>query len=527
MNVILLSLVFYYALNRNIMQRTLKVGIIVELSNNELKNIQVLLDSPSGAKPLIPRIRFGTDGIRGILGKDFTIDLFRAAAQAVAQHLKDEPPVGKSGVIVGHDTRFLCRRFAMVVAYELAVAGHDVLLTNDFCATPVIAHYVWRNRLAGGVMLTASHNPPEYQGFKFIPHFGGPALPEDTNRLDEILSDKSQSAENFGEFDPSVMNNISVIDPKPGYIEHLDEMVDFKAIAKSGLKVVYDPMYACGQGSLDGALLHYGFPESNLKVIHTGKDPMFGGSMPDPKGELLDPLRREVASGYNLGFATDGDADRFGAVDAEGCYYSPNVLLFILAHHLIENRSYAGDIARTVATTKLLDRVAESNGRKTIETPVGFKYISEALRDEGAMMGGEESGGFSSAGWVPEKDGIYACLMVLEALAASGHRELGGLLESLYEKYGRLISKRIDLHVSEDEKDALLSAANELGGPFLNEVPVERITIDGVKFVMPSGSSFLLRPSGTEPLIRCYLETPGEESLVSLEAEVRDALGLR
>jgi phosphomannomutase len=304
-------------------------------------------------------------------------------------------------------------------------------------------------------------------------------------------------------------------------------MVDFKAVAASGLKVVYDPMYACGQGSLDGALMHYGFPDDNLKVIHTGKDPLFGGTMPDPKGELLDPLKMEVASGYNIGFATDGDADRFGAVDADGRYYSPNVLLFILADHLIENRSMPGGIARTVATTKLLDRVADKHGRRTIETPVGFKFISEALRENGAMMGGEESGGFSSAGWVPEKDGIYACLMALEALAHSGFNGPGELLDSLYKKYGKLISKRIDLHVSEDEKDALLAKANELEGPFLGEKPSERITIDGVKLVMPGGSSFLLRPSGTEPLIRCYLETPDEESLVTIEAEVKSALGLK
>lgn len=498
----------------------------MNISPDELKNFKTLIGSPIDRIPLIPKMKFGTDGIRGILGKDFTLDLFRAAAQAVAELLKDNPEDGKSGIIVGHDTRFMGRSFAIAVAYELAYAGHDVLLTDSFCATPVIAHYVWRNNLAGGIMLTASHNPAEYHGFKYIPYFGGPALPEDTNRLDEILGGRAASAEPFAEFNPSVLENIRIVDPKPGYMEHLAEMIDFKTIVGSGLKVVYDPMYACGQGNLDAALLQHGFPGENLEVIHTGTDPMFGGFMPDPKGELLNPLREAVAAGYDLGFATDGDADRFGAVDAEGIYYSPNILLFILADHLIVNRSMNGDIARTVATTKLLDKVALANGREVMETPVGFKFISEALREKGALMGGEESGGFSSAGWVPEKDGIYACLMALEALAHSDHTELGMLVESLYEKYGKLLSKRIDLHVSENEKDALMSKAHELDGPFLGEMPTERITIDGVKFVMPSDSSFLLRPSGTEPLIRCYIEAPDDKSLGSLEKEVRGSLGI-
>ncbi len=498
----------------------------MRITSDEIKNLSAMLDTPPGATPLIRKIKFGTDGIRGILAKDFTLDLFRAAAIAAGRHLKENRVKGKSGVVIGHDTRFLGRSFAFVVAYEIAKLGHKVSITSEFCPTPVLAHYVWNNNLAGGVMLTASHNPPEYQGFKFIPYFGGPALPEDTTRLDEILSSIAESGRGLEPFDESVLDGITVVDPKPGYIEHLAKMVDFDAVNGSGIRIVYDPMYACGQGSLDGALLKHGFPAGDLKVIHEGIDPLFKGKMPDPKDELLDELKGEVARGYNVGFATDGDADRFGAVDSAGRYFSPNILLFILADHLIENRKLDGPIARTVATTGLLDKVAAKHGRKLIETPVGFKYMSKALREEGAMMGGEESGGFSSAGWVPEKDGIYACLMALEALAHAGRTELHEHVESLYEKYGKLVAKRIDLHVSLDEKDALMLKAAKLDGPFLGEKPSGRITIDGVKLVMPSGSTVLLRPSGTEPLIRCYMETPEAGSLATLESEVRSALGI-
>jgi phosphomannomutase len=427
---------------------------------------------------------------------------------------------------VGHDTRFLGRRFAMAVAYELASAGLDVSLTTGFCPTPVLAHHVWRNNFAAGIMLTASHNPPEYQGFKFIPHFGGPALPEDTDRLDEILAEISASGKGFEDFDESVMENVKLVDPKSSYFDHLFEVIDFEAILNSGMSIAYDPMFGCGQGFFDGALFEAGFLEDEIEVIHDGTDPLFGGFMPEPKEAFLGPLREELNWGFKLGFATDGDADRFAAIDAKGNYYSPNILLFILADHLIERRSATGPIARTVATTGLLDKVAAFHKRELIETPVGFKYISKALRDGGAMMGGEESGGFSSAGWVPEKDGIFACLMTLEALALSEFNELSELLDSLYKKYGKLVSERIDLHVSHEEKDNLMKKASKLTGPFIGMDIAKKITIDGVKFVMADGSSVLLRPSGTEPVVRCYLEAEDADKLKQFQKEVTKALGL-
>jgi len=498
----------------------------MELNENELNSLQNLFETIPGTRPMLPRIHFGTDGIRGILGKEFTLDLFRAAAQAVAQHIGDKPPKGKSGIIVGHDTRFLGRRFAMVVAYELAAKGQEVFLTESFCPTPVLAHHVWRNNMAAGIMLTASHNPPEYQGFKFIPYFGGPALPEDTDKLDGILAGFSTGGTSFGKFDKSILDKIKIVDPRAGYINHLSEFVNFDAISQSKLHIVYDPMYGCGQGYFDEALYEYGFPEDSIEVIHDDIDPLFGGFMPEPKEMFLGPLKDELNWGYNIGFATDGDADRFAAVDAEGNYYSPNVLLFILAHHLIESRSIQGPIARTVATTGLLDKAAKHHGREVIETPVGFKYISKALREDGAMLGGEESGGFSSKGWVPEKDGIYACLLTLEALACSGHHKLSDLLNSLYRKYGKLVSTRIDLHISPNEKDALMHRAGDLKGPFIGQQVVKRITIDGIKLVLSDDSSVLLRPSGTEPVVRCYLEAPDDKALASFESEVKKALGL-
>ncbi|MBC7106074.1 MAG: phosphoglucomutase/phosphomannomutase family protein [Firmicutes bacterium] len=464
-------------------------------------------------------ISFGTDGWRGIMARDFTFDNVALVARAIGEYLAGTGGQAR-GVVVGYDRRFLSERFAETVRDVLLARGIPVYTCREAVPTPVAAFAVRHYGAAGAVMLTASHNPPEYNGIKFIPENGGPAPPEVTRRIEELIR-RLGAAPADGRAVPG--RSATVVDPRPPYLDHLARLVDQEAVGRAGLRVVVDAMHGAGAGYLEEALGRAG---AEVVGLRTGRDPLFGGGLPDPAPERLAGLRERVReTGAHLGVALDGDADRFGLIDADGTYLGANQFLPVLYHHLLAFRGAVGPVARTVATTHLLDRIAARYGQPVVETPVGFKYIGRAL-EEGCILGGEESGGLSLRDHLPEKDGILAGLLAAEVRAVRG-RPLGALLRELMAEFGAVAPARLDVHTDRATRERVLEALGRLAPERLaGRRVVRRTAVDGVKLVLEDGSWVLVRASGTEPLFRLYAETPDPDGTRALQEEVRRLLGL-
>ena len=452
----------------------------------------------------VKKIQFGTDGWRGIIADDFTFSNVCKVTRAIATYLeaaysKDRP------VLVAYDTRFLADQFARTAAEVLADLGWTVKITERDCPTPAIAYNARHLNSAGALMFTASHNPAPYCGIKYIPDYAGPATPEIT---DAIVA----NIEGADDAPPSGKNadKISPFDPKSDYLPFIYTLLDVERIRSAQLKVKYDALYSTSRGYLDAVLVHCGCQTQNF---HTSRDVLFGGGMPEPKDEqligLVEAVKRDNA---DLGLATDGDSDRFAIVDERGNVLTPNTVLLLLARHLIKNKGKTGAIVRTVATTHLLDKFALKYGLPIYETPVGFKYIGEKMRETDVLIGGEESGGLSIIGHIPEKDGILANMLVAEAIAYEG-KPLSQLVEeAIAETGGLLYNKRLDLHLDDAHKVAILDSFTKNPPPDIAGIKVKEISRkDGIKLYLEEGSWILLRPSGTEPLMRVYMETNSVE----------------
>jgi alpha-D-glucose phosphate-specific phosphoglucomutase len=466
-------------------------------------------------------IKFGTDGWRAIMAREFTFDNLRLVVQAVAGYLLSENLKGK--VVIGYDQRFLSDKFALEAACVLAGNNIPVLLIEKPAPTPTTAFAITEHKAAGALMITASHNPPEYNGIKFIPHYAGPATPDITDKIEEFLKSLKTSDVKFKNAETAVNEKlIEYINPFESYLIHLHRLINWEYINKTPIKIIIDPMYGAGTGYLDHFLCD---SICQISAIHCCRDPLFGGGMPEPMGSSLNELVEKVKeTGATLGLALDWDADRFGAVDSDGTYYSPNQILALLLNHLIENRGMSGPVVRTVATTHLLDRICEYHGLRIYETPVGFKYIGQHLLHKGCILGGEESGGMSIKGHIPEKDGILACLLIIEMVAQSG-KPLRQLIQELYNKYGLLVSERLDFKVKIEEKSRILQFLKEYFPAKINGTPViERITVDGTKLKLANGSWVLVRPSGTEPLFRVYVEANSEDEKKKIQSEIKEDL---
>lgn len=479
-------------------------------------------------------IKFGTDGWRAVLCEEFTFANARRVTRAVVDYLR-EAGLDQRGVVIGYDTRFLAERFAAAAAEVCAAAGLPVHLTDGDAPTPVVAYAILEKRAAGALMFTASHNPPEYQGLKFIPEYAGPATPEITGRIEAFLaggdldtlaptSPAPSGSETPGALPrlPGQPAPVTAFDPKPAYLAHLRTLVDLAAIRRAGLRVLYDPMFGTGRRYLPDLLEEAG---CHLTVIHGQRDPFFGGETPEPiEAHLGEPIARVKAGEADLGLATDGDADRFGIIDSDGTYLSANQIIPLLFWHLVR-KGAPGGVARTVATTHLLDRLAARFGRPVTETPVGFKYICQAMREGPIVIGGEESGGLSIGGHIPEKDGILACLLVAELRAAAG-RPLKELLAEVMREAGPAYSRRIDLRYPDGEKRAIMQGLQEKAPAQVGGVPVAQVVrLDGVKVVLADGSWVLVRASGTEPLLRVYVEAGSSAGLAQRIEDARTMLG--
>lgn len=469
-------------------------------------------------------IKFGTDGWRDLMYDRFNLPNVRRVVRAIAQYTKDHRGAER-GIVVGYDARFFSDLFARETAQILQDEGIKAFLgVRDF-PTPVIAFAVQHYGAFGAIMFTASHNPSEYNGIKFIPEYAGPASPDITRaieaKLDVILAEgTAEPAAAAGNAPLAESDRLRLIDPTAEYLAQLSKLVDVQAIRQSGLRVIVDPLYATGRGFLPSLLA-----DCPVEEIHNWRDPLFGGSMPDPQDKFLSELKARVRSSPNtIGLATDGDADRFGIVDCDGSYLTPNQVISLVMYHLIKSRGYQGVVARSVATTHLLDKLGAAYGVEVIETPVGFKYIGELMRSRPVIVGGEESGGLSVRGHIPEKDGILACALMAEMVAVT-KQPLGATLNQIYDQVGHFLTRRIDLHLSEAAKTAILERCRTAPPERIGALKVGEVrTIDGFKFVLEDGSWFLIRPSGTEALIRVYFEAGSARALDALSEPVQGLL---
>ncbi|MFQ4141544.1 phosphoglucomutase/phosphomannomutase family protein [Chlorogloeopsis sp. ULAP02] len=455
------------------------------------------------------KIKFGTDGWRGIIADDFTFSNVRKVTRAIASYIETAYTKNRP-VLVAYDTRFLAEQFALTAAQVLADLGWTVKITERDCPTPVIAYNARYLNSAGALMFTASHNPAPYCGIKYIPDYAGPATPEIT---DTIVANIEGASDAPPPNHP--VSSISTFDPKPDYMRFLYTLLDVQKIRNARLKVKYDALYSTSRGYLDEVLQHC---SCDFETFHAWRDVLFGGDMPEPKEEqlhqLVEAVRHDKA---DLGLATDGDSDRFGIVDEQGNVLTPNTVLLILIRHLIKNKNKTGAIVRTVATTHLLDHLAAKYGLKIFETPVGFKYIGAKMRETNVLIGGEESGGLSMIGHIPEKDGILANMLVAEAIAYEGKPLSALVQEAIAEADGPIYNKRLDLHLTEAHKAAIINFYTKYTPAEVAGIKVKQVgKKDGVKLYLEEGSWVLLRPSGTEPLMRVYVETKSPEKLTQI-----------
>lgn len=460
-------------------------------------------------------ITFGTDGWRDLIAEGFTFANVRVVAEAIADYVSGAYPSDRP-VLVGYDTRFLAREFAETVVAVLASRGLKTLLSERDVPTPVIAFAARERRSAGAVMLTASHNPPQYCGLKYIPDYAGPATKEITDQIVQNVARHLKDVDTL----PQGRAVGETFDPMPSYMAWIRGLVPSAPIRQAHLKVVYDALYSTGRGYLDALLTEYG---CDVRLLHGHRDPLFGGGMPEPAvqqlGELIATVKSDRA---DLGLATDGDSDRFGVVDAEGTFYTPNQVIALLLRHLVKNRKQTGVVVRTVATTHLIDRLASHYGVEVRETPVGFKWVGERMRQEAVLIGGEESGGLSVLGHIPEKDGILANLLVVDMVACEG-KPLKQIWADLVAEVGfDPANRRLDLHLSEAAKTSVLRMFLEATpSAIAGQAVVDASRKDGIKLTLADGSWVLARPSGTEPIIRVYLEAASLPALDALEAAVR------
>jgi phosphoglucomutase len=460
-------------------------------------------------------IKFGTSGWRGIIADDFTFSGVRRAAAAIAAHMRAQKKL--PAVIVGYDTRFFSEDFALAAAAVLESKGCRVLFCKEATPTPALAHAIIHGKLDGGINITASHNPADYNGLKFSGPEGGPALPEVTRDIETRAAAINDDPPPRHEIE----DDFERIDPRDSYFDQLRRVVRFDVLAKvNSAKGTFacDAVHGCGAGWLDRILAAHGI---SATMIRANRDVLFEGTGPDPSDENLAPLKKEVLEQRALaGLATDGDADRYGVLDRDASFISPNHILGLLFDYLLETRGLKLGASRSVATTHLVDAVAKLHGVLLHETPVGFKYVGPLLREGKIIIGGEESAGLTIHGHVPEKDGILACLLVAEMIAAR-QASLGDQLRDLFKRVGREYWPiRVNLHVAPEVQARVPAKLRDDPAKFAGRRVVHINRTDGLKLIFDDGAWLSMRPSGTEPVIRVYTEaaTPAESQKLSEEA---------
>jgi phosphomannomutase len=446
-------------------------------------------------------IKFGTDGWRGVIAEDFTDENVRIAAHAIARYVVRAEKPG-AGVVVGYDTRFASERFARVAAEAVAATGTPVWLATEACPTPAVSLLVRKRSAAGGIQITASHNPYRWNGVKFKASYGSSASPAIVAQVEQelarVLRDGVPAL-------PPRDDLIHPLDVRTPYLETLAGLVDWDRLRASKFRFLIDPMHGAGRGLLLELFRSQGIEAGEIRG---NRDPLFGGVNPEPIEPHVEALRQAMlAGGYDAGFALDGDADRIGAMDPDGTFITPHQILSILFWHLAGTRNLTGDVAKSFTVTKMIDKIAQKLGRKVWETPVGFKYICERMLESDIVLGGEESGGIGTKLYLPERDATVSALLLAEVMAWHGKR-LGELVAMLHGEFGEHHYGRVDLTLKDGQKEkALEYFAAPKFNHFLDWPIVRREDLDGVKVYLGDIGWAMVRASGTEPMLRVYSET--------------------
>jgi phosphomannomutase len=462
----------------------------------------------------VDKIKFGTDGWRGVIAEDFTFANVRRVAEAIAQYVREESDPAK-GLVVGYDTRFLSAEFAKLASETVAASGIPVVLADRATPTPAVSYAVVTRQTAGAIMITASHNPYRWNGVKFKAPFGGSAPPSIMRRIETHLRRLDRSGIHPRKRRPASIETVDLIGP---YLEQLKNLVHLDRIRTSGRRYVIDPMYGAARGCLarlfDEAKIPY-------REIHGEHNPLFPSMNPEPIEPHVEQLRQAVVGGgYDAGFATDGDADRVGAVDRDGTFIDSHKIFSILLRHLAEDLGLRGEVVKTFSTTEMVNKLARKYGLPLHVTPIGFKYICELMLTRDVLIGGEESGGIGIKGHLPERDGMLNSLLLAEVMADRG-RTLGELVQELTQEFGLHFYGRVDLEIA---KDVAQRVVRLVGQRKIKRVAGLKVTsvddLDGIKMRFGNAAWLLVRASGTENVLRLYAEAPSAEQVKALLAEM-------
>src|ERR1700761_103082 len=459
-------------------------------------------------------IKFGTSGWRAIVAEEFTMANIRRAVTGIAKYVASQP--GAHSVLVGRDPRFLGETFVAEAARVLASHGVKPVVIPHAAPTPAISYAVRQHKAGGAINFTASHNPPEYNGIKFSTPDGAPALPETTKQVEALIAQLGDTPVPPA---PEPKEKFEEIDVKADYLKRIGELVDFPAIKKSGIKVVFDPFWGAARGYSCHILREHGVETA---TVHDYRDVLFGGHAPEPDDHLLGECKAKMKEiGAKIGIATDGDADRFGIVDEDGTFIQPNYIIALLFDYLVETRGWRNGVAKSVATTNLVNALADSLKIPLYETPVGFKYIGELINEDKIAIGGEESAGLTIRGHVPEKDGVIAGLLVTEMVAVRG-KSLGAQLKELFGRVGEYYPNRENFRLTPEVKEKFVEKVKgdptSLGGRKVSQI----VRTDGLKLILEDGSWVCYRLSGTEPVVRVYSEARRESDSEPLSKAAKD-----
>ena len=468
-------------------------------------------------------IRFGTDGWRAVIGDEFTFENVRACAQATALQVQ-ETGLADRGMVVGYDTRFASEEFAAAAAEVLAANAIPVYLCDRPAPTPVIGYAILQRKAAGSVVITASHNPSQYSGFKVRTEYAGAAPPEVLTRIEALLT-RSGRAPRLPLAEAKAKGLVETFDPQPEYLAHVSELVELGNLRTAGLRVVVDSMHGAGAGYLR-RLLAGG--KTRIWELRSARNPAFPGMHnPEPIPRNLSPLRRAVRRHRaQVGLATDGDADRLGVLDGEGRFVNQLQTFALLTYYLLEVRGLRGPIVKSLTTTGMVPRLGELYGVPVHETAVGFKHLGPKMRETDAIIAGEESGGYAFRGHLPERDGILSGLYFLDLMARRG-KDAADLVAELFDKVGPHYYDRVDIEMSPQERTRMESRLEGLRPKSIAGMKVTAIDRkDGLRFRLGDGAWALIRLSGTEPLMRIYTEVPREELVAKVLSEVRELTGV-
>lgn len=469
------------------------------------------------------KIAFGTDGWRAIVGEEFTPDNVSAMIQAFADLYPSLPEAGRP-IVVGYDKRNQSPETAQLVANILTANGITTYLSSDFCPTPVVSWQTVHLNAAAGIVVTASHNPPSWNGIKFKESYGGAASPEYTDPIEAQMAKNAAAGRTVPERSADADSLLHTFDPKGAFVEHLRQFVDLDRIHAAGHKVLYDAMYGAGAGFFDTLL-------NNVTELHAQRDLLFGGIHPEPIRPYVDEAMATMRDGdYDICIITDGDADRIGAVDEHGNYVTSHEIYACLLKHAVEHRGWSGNAIKSITTTRMIDRLCDKYGMELTLTPVGFKHISPALKDPNMLIGGEESGGIGLPKHLCERDGLLCGLLLLEMMAVHG-KTLGELVAMVQADVGPCAYRRVDLKLSPEQMDAAKTQLATLDTNTPTQLCGQNVTeftrIDGYHFLREDESWLLIRPSGTEPLLRTYAEARSTEDVDALLETAQELLGLK